>query len=225
MRSSSPCPSSCARSASAACSKDLDCEGDTICEAGACVAVGAVSEPSTVSPPAAAAPAASECGGCTTDAAVASAAAPSVARPSHPNKPLLVSGIVALSAGYFIALVAGGVATATAGSQTEEDGGSCVDGATVNFLPLIGPWLFAAKYPKHQIVTYKGGHPQLLDCNSSRSLVNGIVVVDEILQLGGAAMLAAGLALRTQPEIEATHVARIEVLPDRPAVRWGSPCE
>jgi hypothetical protein len=141
--------------------------------------------------------------------------------PRHPIKGLVVGGIVTLAAGYFISLVAGGVALAIDASQTPKYGGSCTAGAPAIFVPLVGPAIFAGEYPKHQLVAYGAGYPEAFDCNGSRSLEEGIVVADEILQLGGAVLLTSGLVFRRSDEPEAPQVGTIAIVPGTAATPLG----
>ena len=133
---------------------------------------------------------------------------------------LLVGGVGMLSTGYLIAVVAGGISTGVASGQTGTYGASCLSGAGLNFIPLFGPWLFSAQYPRHQVVGYGSAAPELLDCNGSRSLVTTTVVADEILQLGGAALLAGALAYRHLGP-ERASARRVEILPGTVATPLG----
>lgn len=132
----------------------------------------------------------------------------------------MVTGIGALSVGYLIALVSGGVTTAVGASQNGNYGATCLNGAPLNFIPLVGPWLFAAGYPKNQVVGYGQGTPEVLDCNGSRSFAMTLVAVDEILQLSGAAMITAAMLMRHGSDDRA-KVGKLELVPGTASTPFG----
>jgi hypothetical protein len=144
--------------------------------------------------------------------------------PTHPNKALLVGGVVSLSVGYVAALVGGTVALA---SQSSSNGG-CFGSVGFVLIPLAGPLLTWATYPGHQIVSYSSGSSgaqaiQVSDCNGGRSALVDAVVADEVLQLGGAALIVAGLLLRSPSEPrEARRIARVQVWPGLPETPLGA---
>ena len=139
---------------------------------------------------------------------------------SGPKRLLLVGGIVTLSVGYLIALVSGGVATAVASSQNGTYGASCITGAPLNFIPFVGPWVFAAGYPNHQVVGYGQGRPEVLDCNGSRSFAMTLVAVDEVLQLSGAGMITAGMLMHRET-IDRKAIGKLELVPGTPSTPLG----
>jgi hypothetical protein len=138
------------------------------------------------------------------------------------GKVLFVTGIVSLGVGYLVAVISAGAGTALAGSDSAQYGGSCASGASLSFIPLIGPFLTLASYPRYQIVSYSNGSPYVLDCNGSRSAVSTLVWTDEVLQLGGAGMIVAGILLRRAPPVVQTNVGRIEFVPGAPMTPLGA---
>lgn len=138
------------------------------------------------------------------------------------GKVLFVTGIVSLSVGYLVAVISAGAGTALAGSDSAQYGGSCASGASLSFIPLIGPFLTLGSYPRYQIVSYSNGSPYVLDCNGSRSAVSTLVWTDEVLQLGGAGMIVAGMLLRRAPPVVETKVGRIEFVPGAPMAPLGA---
>jgi hypothetical protein len=107
----------------------------------------------------------------------------------------LVAGAGALGTGYLAAAGAGAVGLAINGSQDSKYGGSCGGASGYAFIPLVGPLLALRNYPNHQVATYEGGMPQVLDCNGSRTALTVMVIGDEIVQIGGLAMALTGLVM------------------------------
>jgi len=88
------------------------------------------------------------------------------------------------------------VASAGCTKDTDCKGDRICEGEVcVSPLRLLLAPIFGANYPEYQVITYRPGYPQLLDCNSGRGWVKSMVVIDEILQTGGAVAVAGGLVL------------------------------
>jgi hypothetical protein len=135
-------------------------------------------------------------------------------QPHDVSGTLLTLGIVSLSVGYGVALVGGGITTGIAASETSKYRASCVSSGPLNFIPLIGPWLFAGNYPDHQVVGYGTGTPYLEDCNGSRGLVQGVVATSEVLQLGGTGLIAAAIVMRAMaPDVPVGSAGTLRFIP------------
>ncbi len=114
--------------------------------------------------------------------------------------------------GYLGALVAGSILTAYASNQVSQAGGSCAMKAPVVFVPLLGPWVYSASFPAGDGVAYRNGVVTGLQCNDGRSATQIGMTADEILQLGGAAMVVLGFTLR-HPDRDGERAAQIVVHP------------
>jgi hypothetical protein len=134
---------------------------------------------------------------------------------------LIIAGAITLGVGYLIAIASASVGSAIAASDSSQYGSSCASGAAWSYVPLIGPFITLAGYPDHQIATYKSG-PNVLDCKSSRGAVAALVWTDELLQLGGAAMLTLGIIMkRGSARPDTVGKASLELVPGAPSAPLG----
>jgi hypothetical protein len=85
---------------------------------------------------------------------------------------------------------------------------TCGSSAPASFVPLVGPFITLAGYPGSDVRAANG---RTMGCNEGHPALDIAVWADEILQLGGAAMLATGLALRPKPD--APQSGSFQVLP------------
>lgn len=128
-------------------------------------------------------------GGAAVPAAADVVAAPAATAPRRSRgKGLVIGGAVTFGVGYAFALV-GGFLTIALGQGGS--GASCFKSAPAVFIPLAGPIIASAAYPRHTIVGTSGYET----CGDSAVPMSVFGVLDSVLQLGGAGMLTAGLAL------------------------------
>ena len=126
---------------------------------------------------------------------------------------LLVAGIVSLAVGYGIALVGGGVATGVGTSQQTQYKGTCLASGPLNFIPLFGPFMYAAAYPNHEVIGYGQGSPESFDCQNSMGVSTAIVATSEVLQLGGAALIASSFIFRALTSVPVGQTGRFTLVP------------
>jgi hypothetical protein len=113
---------------------------------------------------------------------------------------MIAGGFIGVGVGYLIALGGGIWGSVLSATQHGDSGTSCADSAPYSFIPLFGPIITAAKYPKHDLYgSSSNGTTYVYDCNGSRPIVTGLVVASEIFQLGGLAMLGVGVPLLVIP--------------------------
>jgi hypothetical protein len=126
---------------------------------------------------------------------------------------LLVAGIVSLAVGYGIALVGGAVATGVGTSQQTQYKGTCLASGPLNFIPLFGPFMYASAYPNHEVIGYGQGSPESFDCQSSMGVSTAIVATSEVLQLGGAALIASSFIFRALTSVPVGQTGRLTLMP------------
>jgi hypothetical protein len=210
------------------CTRDKDCPGQHVCSEGQC-------KDESSEPPGRVCEIASDCppdqtcheGRCaigrrdaeaaeTQSPAEASAIGQAGQSPPEDRGPagtLLTAGIVSLGVGYGIAFVGGAISTGVAISQTSQYRASCLAAGPLNFIPLAGPWMYAASYPDHQLAGYGAGSAEVLDCNGFRGVNTGIVVTSEILQLGGAALIGASFLFKALTTVPVGTTGSLHLLP------------
>lgn len=158
----------------------------------------------------------------TTAATQSPALAQPAATESRPvNRALLVPGIITAASGYGLAVVGGIVGLAVDGANISETGGSCTDNAELNFIPLIGPALYAANFPDHSVVTYGGSSPTSYDCDSYRSVVVPIAIAVEALQLAGVGLIIGGFVFRKSSRGDTGGGRSLYILPGTTAAPLG----
>jgi hypothetical protein len=147
---------------------------------------------------------------------------------TRPNQPLVISGLASFGLGYLLALVGGIVGIASQGSNASNNGG-CFGSAGLALIPLVGPLLTLSSYPGHDIVSYSAPDPttmapaiQVSDCKGGQSTFSDVVIADEILQLGGAALLGTGLLIRSPVESADRRGPGIRLLVGAPRAPFGA---
>lgn len=102
------------------------------------------------------------------------------------------AGIVLLTTMYGLTVIGSGVAYGTGVAGEGEGDPVCTESTAWGFVPLIGPFLLAANYPDHQKLDARGGTAA---CSDYTTAVTAVSVLDGLVQIGGAAMLIAGLGI------------------------------
>ena len=147
------------------------------------------------------------------DAPPASTATPPPRGSAHAKRGrgLLIGGIVTLGVGYLFGVFATIAGAAVDASEHARYGVDCVRTPGFSMLPLVGTAIVAARYPSYSKITTGG----LLACGDGAAGVTAFATVDTILQVGGAGMLGAGIALDMlgRPQETASPPPRVVVLP------------
>jgi hypothetical protein len=134
---------------------------------------------------------------------------------------LFKAGLAMLIAGYGIAAVSATVGTFISDDSIAKYGATCLNPGLA-FIPLFGPFAALGTYAGHQVVGYGDpSSPYVLDCDGPRGGVTALVLVDEVLQLGGAGLIVAGLLWRSPDAKRPEPATRVEVLPGAPHASLG----
>ena len=129
------------------------------------------------------------------DACVCNAIASPSERPRKKNRGvgLIVGGTVLTGVIYLATASAIGIALGVDDLYNGESP-RCTGSLPWGFLPLAGPFITAGEYPNFRKRNADG---RSNDCTDYTGVVRGIAVVDGLVQLAGASMIAAGVALRS----------------------------
>jgi hypothetical protein len=126
---------------------------------------------------------------------------------SQPRYGLVIGGAVLLAAGYVLAMVAGVVGIAWSSADMAASGYSCIHDPGLAFIPVIGMGLAVSQFTRHQIVNPMTVNNVARDCQNAYPILAALAAIDEIMQLGGTAMIGLGIGLRERAPAADRHAA------------------
>jgi hypothetical protein len=93
---------------------------------------------------------------------------------------------------YGLTVIGSGVAYGTGAANEAPGDPICTESTPWGFLPLVGPFILAGSYPDYQKLDRAGG---TAGCADYTAAVTAVSVIDGLVQITGAALLIAGLAM------------------------------
>jgi len=101
---------------------------------------------------------------------------------------MMQAGIATLAASYGLSLIGGAVLVGIDNNLEGDGRGNCVVAPGSLFVPLVGPFIFAARFPSYGVA----GQGDSADCGASTVAAALPAVGIGIVQLVGAGLIAGG---------------------------------